>query len=163
MLNPISRLSAVAVAGAVAGGLYWYVLKANAQPLAPLQQTPPVRAAAPPVQEVVPPEKARSNQLLMRDKLAYATKALEGLSMEDYSKIAEAGNMMGIISRAAAWHVIPTDRYSVLSKNFQEQSRDLERHAKEKNLDAAALDYTRITLTCVQCHAYIRDNRIKKN
>jgi hypothetical protein len=110
-----------------------------------------------------PPEKMRSNQLLMRDKLAYATKALEGLSMEDYGKIAEAGNMMGIISRAAAWHIIPTEKYSQMSKNFQEQARDLERHAKEKNLDAAALDYTRITLTCVQCHNYIRENKKKKD
>ena len=110
-----------------------------------------------------PPEKARSNQFLMRDKLAYATKALEGHSMEDYGKIAEAGNMMGVISRAAAWHVIPTDQYVRMSKNFQEQAADLERHAKDKNLDAAALDYTRITLTCVQCHNYIRDARRKKD
>ena len=111
-----------------------------------------------------PPQKGpTSNQLLMRDKLTYATKALEGLSMEDFNKIAEAGNMMGIISRAAAWHVIPTDEYVRMSKNFQEQARDLERHAKEKNLDAASLDYMRITLTCVQCHNYIRDVRRKKD
>jgi hypothetical protein len=111
----------------------------------------------------VPPEKLRSNQLLMRDKLNYASKALEGLSMEDYGKIAEAGNMMGVISRAAAWHVIPTEEYSRMSKNFQEQARDLERHAKEKNLDAASLDYMRITATCVHCHNYIRANRRPKD
>ena len=113
-------------------------------------------------QQETPPEKARSNQLLMRDKLSYATKALEGLSTEDYAKIAEAGNMMGIISRAASWHIIPTEHYARMSKNFQEQASDLERHAKDKNLDAAALDYTRITLTCVQCHTYMREQRAHK-
>jgi hypothetical protein len=113
-------------------------------------------------QQETPPEKARSNQLLMRDKLSFATKALEGLSMENYDKIAEAGEMMGIISRAASWHVIPTAEYSRMSKNFQEQARDLQRHAKDKNLDAASLDYMRITLTCVQCHNYIRDHRAEK-
>jgi len=111
----------------------------------------------------VPPEKLRSNQLLMRDKLSYASKALEGLSLEDYGKIAEAGNMMGVISRAAAWHIIPTEEYSRMSKNFQEQARDLERHAKEKNLDAASLDYMRISVTCVHCHNYIRANRRPKD
>lgn len=116
------------------------------------------------VAQEAPPQKGpTSNQLLMRDKLSFATRALEGLSMEDFDKIAEAGNMMGIISRAAAWHIIPTEQYSRMSKNFQEQARDMERHAKEKNLDAASLDYVRITLTCVQCHDYIRDNRRKKD
>jgi hypothetical protein len=109
-----------------------------------------------------PPKRVTTNQMLMRDKLTYASKALEGLSLEDFDKIAEAGNMMGIISRAAAWHIIPTDQYVRMSKNFQEQARDLERHAKEKNLDAASMDYMRITLTCVQCHNYMRENRAAK-
>jgi len=110
-----------------------------------------------------PPKRVTTNQMLMRDKLTYASKALEGLSLEDFDKIAEAGNMMGIISRAASWHIIPTDQYVRMSKNFQEQARDLERHAKEKNLDAASMDYMRITLTCVQCHNYMRENRGKKD
>ena len=135
------KVMAITVAGALAGWIAWCAAVA--------QETPP--------------EKLRSNQLLMRDKLAFASKALEGLSMEDYGKIAEAGNMMGVISRAASWHIIPTEQYSRMSKNFQEQAADLERHAKDKNLDAAALDYTRITLTCVQCHNYIRDARRKKD
>jgi hypothetical protein len=115
------------------------------------------------VQEPPPAKPPTSNQLLMRDKLSFASKAIEGLSMEDYDKIAEAGNMMGIISRAASWHIIPTEQYARMSRNFQEQAKDLERHAKEKNLDAAAMDYMRISLTCVQCHNYIRDNRRKKD
>lgn len=105
-----------------------------------------------------PPEKVRGTQLLMRDKLTHASRALEGLSLEDFGKIAEAANSLGVISRTAAWRVIPTDDYSRMSKNFQEQARDMERHAKEKNIDAASLDYVRITLTCVQCHNYIRAN-----
>jgi hypothetical protein len=102
-----------------------------------------------------------SSQVLMRDKLAYANKALDGLSVEDYTKVAESGNMMRMISKAASWYVIPTDEYLRYSKNFQEQATDLERHAKEKNLDAATLDYMRITMTCVQCHKYMREVRSK--
>jgi len=135
------QLFAVSLAGLLAGTAYFCTVA---------QEPPPQKGPT-------------SNQLLMRDKLSFATRALEGLSMEDYDKIAEAGNMMGIISRAASWHIIPTEQYSRMSKNFQEQARDLERHAKDKNLDAASLDYVRITLTCVQCHDYIRDNRRKKD
>jgi hypothetical protein len=100
-----------------------------------------------------------SNQVLMRDKLSFANKALEGLAVQDFDKIAESGKMMRMISRAASWHVIDSDEYQRMSKNFQEQAADLERHAKEKNLDAAALDYVRISLTCVQCHKYMRVSR----
>ena len=97
-----------------------------------------------------------SNQVLMRDKLSYANKALEGLSLEDFDQIAESAKMMRMISRAASWHVIDSVEYARYSKNFQEEAADLERHAKDKNLDAAALDYMRITMTCVQCHRHLR-------
>jgi hypothetical protein len=103
-----------------------------------------------------------SNQLLMRDKVSYANKALEGLAVEDFNKISESAKYLGMISRAASWHVLPTGEYARFSKDFQEQASDLERHAKDKNLDAASLDYMRITLTCVQCHKYIRETRAKQ-
>jgi hypothetical protein len=113
-----------------------------------------------------PPEKKKpplTGQILMRDKLTYANKALEGLSVEDFNKVAESAEMMRIISKAASWYVIDNDEYARLSKNFQEQAADMERHAKEKNLDAAALDYMRISLTCVQCHKYMREVKKKTN
>jgi hypothetical protein len=105
--------------------------------------------------------KPTSNQLLMRDKLKYANQVLDGLALEDFSKIAASAEMMRMISKAASWHVLDSDEYNHLSKDFQEQAADLERHAKQKNLDAAALDYMRMSLTCVQCHKYMRD--IRKN
>ncbi len=103
-----------------------------------------------------------SNQVLMRDKLSYANKALEGLSLEDFDKLAESAKMMRMISRAASWHVIDSDEYARYSKNFQEEAADLERHAKDKNLEAASLDYMRITMTCVQCHKHLREVRRDK-
>ena len=112
-------------------------------------------------QEATPPRPPTGHQLLIRDKLSYSNKALEGLSLGDYGKIEEAGKMLGVISRTAAHQIRPTEQYRLLSKNFQEQAGDLERHAKEKNLDAASMDYMRITFTCVQCHSYLREKRPK--
>jgi hypothetical protein len=114
-------------------------------------------------QEAQPPRPPTSHQLLMRDKLTHANKALEGLSMHDFGMIAEAGKTLGVISRAAAMNANPSQQYVRFSKNFQEQARDLERHAVERNIDAASMDYVRITLTCVQCHNYIRENRVKRD
>lgn len=100
-----------------------------------------------------------SNMALMREKLTYANQALEGLSLENYDKIAKSAQMMRMISRAASWHVIDSDEYARYSKNFQEEAADLERHAKAKNLEATSLDYMRITMTCVQCHKHLREFR----
>jgi hypothetical protein len=117
------------------------------------------KAATPPQEK--PVQLPTGNQVLMRDKLKYANKALEGLSLEDFDKIAESAEFMRMISKAASWHVLDSEEYARYSKNFQEEASDLKRHAQQKNLEAASLDYMRITMTCVQCHKHMREKRQK--
>jgi hypothetical protein len=97
-----------------------------------------------------------ANQALMRDKLKHAQQVVEGLALGDFAKLETAGKTMALISRAAAWQVEPTDDYRRYSMNFQEQARDLERHARERNLDACVLDQVRLTASCVDCHRHLR-------
>ena len=100
-----------------------------------------------------------SNQLLMRDKLTQMNGALEGLTLNNFDQAQESAKTLGMISRATSWHIAdPTPRYLRLSKNFQEQTADLERHAKEQNADAATLDLVRINVTCLQCHQHMREH-----
>ncbi len=101
-------------------------------------------------------------QVLMRDKLTHAKDVLEGLSVEDFDKVAKNAELLRMISKASSWYVFDSEEYHRMSKNFQEQATDLERHAKDKNLDAATLDYVRMSLTCVQCHKYMREAKAKK-
>ncbi len=103
-----------------------------------------------------------TEQLLMRDKLTYAKDALDGLSLEDFDKVAKSAEMLRMVSKAASWYVLDSDEYLRYSKNFQEQATDLGRHARAKDLDAASLDYVRISLTCVECHKYVRAARAKQ-
>lgn len=134
----------VAVALAVVG---WAALAGQTQTKAP----PPKKAADP-----------TGKQVLMRDKLTHAKDVLDGLSVEDYDKVARGAEFLRMISKAASWYVFDSEEYHRMSKDFQEQATDLERHAKAKNLDAATLDYVRISLTCVQCHKYMRENKAKR-
>jgi Tfp pilus assembly protein FimV len=99
-----------------------------------------------------------SNQLLMRDKLVQMNAVLEGLTMNDFAEIEEAAKTLRMISQATTWHINdPTPQYNRISKNFQEQTADLERHAKEKNVEAATLDLVRMNITCTHCHQHMRD------
>ena len=100
-----------------------------------------------------------SNQLLMRDKLVQMNRILEGLTLNKFDEAKEGAKTLGMISRATSWHITdPTPRYARLSKNFQEQTADLQRHANERNTDAATLDLVRLNVTCMQCHQHMREN-----
>lgn len=99
-----------------------------------------------------------SNQLLMRDKLVQMNAVLEGLTLNDFAEVEEAAKTLRMISRATSWHIAnPTPQYNRISKNFQEQTADLERHAEEKNVEAATLDLVRMNITCTHCHQHMRD------
>jgi hypothetical protein len=100
-----------------------------------------------------------SNQVLMRDKLVQMNRILEGITLNDFEEAKDAAKTLGMISKAAAWHIAdPTPRYERLSKNFQEQAADLERHANERNSEAATLDLVRMNVSCTQCHQHMREN-----
>jgi len=104
-----------------------------------------------------------SNQSLMRDKLLQVNRVLEGITLEKFDQVQEAAATLRMISRATSWHIVdPTPRYKRLSNNFQEQAADLERHAKEQNVEATTLDLVRMNVTCTQCHQAMRDEAARK-
>jgi hypothetical protein len=99
-----------------------------------------------------------SNQVLMRDKLVQMNRILEGLTLDQFDQVAAAGERLWMISKATGWHISdPTPRYELLAKNFQEMSGDLQRHAQERNVEAATLDLVRLNLMCAQCHQHMRE------
>lgn len=99
-----------------------------------------------------------SNQALMRDKLVQMNRILEGITLDQFKQVQESAKTLKMISQATSWHVVdPTPRYERLSKNFQEQAMDLERHAHEQNVEAATLDLVRLNITCTECHEQMRN------
>jgi hypothetical protein len=96
----------------------------------------------------------------MRQKLVHSQRVLEGLTLEEYSLVAENAKAMKELSEDTRWRVSPDINYLRLSAEFQDLADELAQKAKEKNLDGATLAYVRMTLNCVKCHEYTRDNRI---
>jgi hypothetical protein len=96
---------------------------------------------------------------LMQKKLKQSQKILEGVAIGDFKKIADGADELVLISRDAEWKVKKTPRYELLSNQFRDNAEDLIKKAKDKNLDGAALAYVDLTLTCVRCHKYVRDEK----
>jgi hypothetical protein len=99
-------------------------------------------------------------QVLMHRKLNNAQKVLEGVAMKDFDKISAGAEELIAISKEAEWKVLKTPRYELISDEFRRNADALVKNAKEKNIDAAALSYVDMTLTCVKCHKHVREVRM---
>ena len=114
-------------------------------------------------EKAVKPKDPTSNQLLMRDKLVQMNRVLEGLSLDKFAQVEDSAQTLRMISRATSWHIVDqTPQYQRLSKNIQEQATDLERHATERNVEAATLDLVRMNLTCTHCHQHMREEAARR-
>lgn len=95
----------------------------------------------------------------MRAKLGHSQHVLEGLALEDYDLIARGAQELALASQASSWQVLQTEEYARQSAEFRRSCDALRTAAKQKNLDGAALAWMEVTMKCVQCHKYVRDQR----
>jgi len=106
------------------------------------------------------PAEKRARSEFMRQKLNFSKDVLEGLALEQFATIEKSGKALKRLSEAAEWEVatIPnfTD-YVALTTEFQRHADDLVKQAKKKNIDGATLAYVKLTMSCVQCHKFVRD------
>ena len=98
----------------------------------------------------------------MRQKLEHSQKVLEGLTLENYALVADNARALKELSEDARWRVSPNINYLRLSAEFQDLAQEVTEKAKQKNLDGATLAYVRMTVNCVKCHEYTRENRITR-
>jgi hypothetical protein len=94
---------------------------------------------------------------LMQRKLRESQKVLEGIALGKFEDIANHAEELIEVSKAASFRVLKTPRYELYSKEFQQTAEALAKNANGKNLDAAALSYVELTLTCVKCHKHVRE------
>ena len=97
---------------------------------------------------------------LMHRKLDHAKEILEGLALEDHEKISNNARAMKLLSLEAGWKVIQTDEYMQQSQDFRRTCELIENAAKAEDANRAALCYVALTVRCVECHSYLRANKI---
>jgi hypothetical protein len=96
---------------------------------------------------------------LMQKKLKHSQKVLEGIALGDFKIIADNADELVLISKDAEWKSVKTPRYEIFSNEFRRAAEDMIQNAKDKNLDRAALNYVELTLSCVKCHRFVREER----
>lgn len=98
---------------------------------------------------------------LMRRKLDRAKNILEGLTLEQFDKIASNARSLRLLSMEAGWNVVQTEEYRKQSEDFRRACDSIEKSAVAKDIHRAALAYVALTVRCVECHSYMRENKIK--
>jgi hypothetical protein len=119
-------------------------------------------AAPGPAQEKPRPPEPPKKPTVMQRKLAHAQMILEGLAKEDFDKIrTNADGLIGCV-KDASWRINQTEKYLLFSNDVLRSAENLKKAAKDRKTDAAALAYVDLTLTCVKCHRYLRDEGITR-
>ncbi len=98
---------------------------------------------------------------VMQRKLTHSQKALEGLAKKDFKQLEAAADGLIECVKDLTWKINETEKYLVYTNDFLRRAESLKKAAKEKNIDAAALSYVDMTLTCVKCHQFLRGDDVR--
>ena len=93
--------------------------------------------------------------------MAHSQKVLEALAKKDFRELDAAATGLIECVKDLTWKINETEMYLVYTNDFLRRAEGLKKAAKDKNLDAAALSYVDLTLTCVKCHQYLRGDDIR--
>jgi hypothetical protein len=103
--------------------------------------------------------KSTARNELMRKKLDYAKGVLEGLATEDYTAISRNARALKALLDSPGWTtpaLRDAESYPELLNDFRRALDDLSRKAEARNIDGATLAYIQTTVTCVNCHKFVR-------
>ena len=92
----------------------------------------------------------------MHAKLDASTEILEGLLMEDEKKIIKGAEKMREMSQAEKWRISNDMMYRHHSEDFRRNVDKLITSAKGNSIDRAALNWFDVTLSCIDCHRWVR-------
>lgn len=95
----------------------------------------------------------------MKRKLELSQDVLQGLALEDYEKISEAARTMDKLNAIESFVRGRNESYKAQLDMFRYANKALIRSAEKQNLDGATLAFNQLTLSCVNCHKQLRDDK----
>lgn len=96
----------------------------------------------------------------MRTKLKASNQILEGLALEDMALIEEGAKTLAEMSSVEKWRVSQDAMYRQFSTEFTRNANKLVEAAKERNIDRAALRWMDTTMSCLECHRFVRNELV---
>jgi len=106
-----------------------------------------------------PKERPLSKEELMKKKLELSQQMLAALAVNDLDKTAQLAQGLLDVRSALSWRVIKTEMYDALSDDYARALKAILKAAQDKNVESAKLNYLGMTMSCFNCHTYVRDRK----
>jgi hypothetical protein len=97
--------------------------------------------------------------LWMKKKLDFSQKIFVGLTRGDLEMVRDNAEGMEVIGYLEKSDYARLPGYPQQVRYFDAANKELIRQARAKNIRGATLAYTQLTLSCVECHNLIRDEK----
>ena len=94
----------------------------------------------------------------MRKKLEYTQNILAGITAGDFDLVSQNANAMKGLSKIEAFVRGRTPGYRGQLQVFQEANDEILRQAQKENAEGAALAFTQLTISCINCHKQLREH-----
>jgi len=108
-------------------------------------------------QEQKTPEATESQpSVWMRKKLDFSRNILAGLASEDFDNVAANAQAMKGMSKFESFIRGKMPGYRTQLEVFQDANEEIIRQAQKDNVEGAALAFTQLTISCVNCHKHLR-------
>ncbi len=102
-------------------------------------------------------DKDQPESFWMKKKLEFSKNILEGITLEDFEAVRDSAASMRRLSALEGFtRRKDTKAYRAQLAIFEFSNDELLRSADEKDVDGAALAFTQLTLSCVNCHKQLR-------
>ena len=109
------------------------------------------------------PPKQQPKDSFMRGKLAASQQILEGLTTEDFQMVQKGSKELNSMTKAEKWRVSNDAMYKQFSQEFQRKTAALEKAAKAERIQDVSLKWVSVTMSCIECHSYVRGKRVAGN
>jgi hypothetical protein len=97
---------------------------------------------------------------VMREKLTHMQGVLESLMVSNAAVLRRESESLARATELPGWSVLKSPEYLRHSAAFTRETEGLIQAARQSDLDAAAVQYMAVTMTCYQCHRYLKGARL---
>jgi cytochrome c556 len=113
-------------------------------------------------EQKTPGATASQPSVWMRTKLEFSRNILAGLASEDFDKVAANAQAMQGMSKFEGFIRGKMPGYRTQLEVFQDANEEIIRQAQKDNVEGAALAFTQLTISCVNCHKQLRAQAKRK-
>lgn len=93
----------------------------------------------------------------MRQKLEASNDILEGLVTDNMELVGRGSDQLLKLGKAEQWRITNDPTYARFSKDFERVVERLKDKSKNSTADGAALAWLDVTMSCIECHEWVRN------